>query len=157
MRRLLPVVLSLAVVLAAAGCGGNDDSTPVACLNGSGAYLRALEAVPAEVRLAGEVPISGCLAANQEAGELATVGDAMLDAATALNAEARKEHGGQANVELGYLIGAAQRGAEGTQGIHAELLRRLVAAATYSPGRQVLSKDFERAYREGFDAGLAEG
>lgn len=36
-------------------------------------------------------------------------------------------------------------------------MRRLMAAATYSPGREVLSKDFERAYREGFDAGLAEG
>jgi hypothetical protein len=157
MRRLLPTVLGLSVVLAAAGCGGADDSTPVACLSGPGPYLRALGAAPGEVRLAGEVPISGCLAENQEAGDLATVGDAMLDAATALNAEARNEHGGQANVELGYLIGAAQRGAEGTQGIHAELMRRLIAAATYSPGRQVLSKDFERAYREGFDAGLAGG
>ena len=36
-------------------------------------------------------------------------------------------------------------------------MRRLIAAATYSPDEQVLSKEFERAYREGFDAGLAGG
>jgi hypothetical protein len=36
-------------------------------------------------------------------------------------------------------------------------VRRLIAAATYSPGKQVLTKEFERAYRQGFDAGLAHG
>ena len=157
MRRLLPIALGLSAVLAAAGCGGTDDSTPVACLNGSGAYLRALEAAPGDVRLAGEVPVSDCLAENQGAGDLTTIGDAMLDAATELNAGARAEPGDDANVRLGYLIGAAQAGAEGTDGIHAELMRRLIAAATYSPGKQVLTKEFERAYREGFDAGLARG
>jgi hypothetical protein len=155
-RPVLPIALVLAGTLAA-GCGASDDETPVACLNGSAAYLKALEAAPGEVRLAGGEPISDCLAENQEAGELATVGDAMLDAATELNAGARAEPGDDANVRLGYLIGAAQAGAEGTDGIHAELMRRLIAAATYSPGRQVLGKDFEQAYREGFDAGLAGG
>jgi hypothetical protein len=157
MRRLLPIALGLSVLLAAAGCGGTDDSTPVACLSGSPAYLRALEAAPGEVKLAGEVPISECLAENQQAGELATVGGTMLKAATELNAEARADPGAAANVRLGYLIGAAQAGAEGTDGIHSELVRRLVAAATYSPGKQVLTKEFERAYRQGFDAGLAKG
>ena len=109
------------------------------------------------MKLAGGVPISDCLAQNQQAGDLATVGNAMLRTATALNAEARAEPGGAANLRLGYLIGAGQRGAEGTDGIHAELIRRLTAAATYSPGKQVLGKDFERAYRQGFDAGLAGG
>ena len=156
MRRVLPI-LAVCLGLLAAGCGETDDSTPVACLNGSGTYLRALEAAPGDVRLAGEVPISDCLAENQQAGGLATVGDALLGAATELNARARAEPGGAANVRLGYLIGAAQAGAEGTDGIHAELMRRLVAAATYSPGNQVLTKEFERAYREGFDAGLARG
>jgi hypothetical protein len=156
MRRS-PLIAALGLMLLVGGCGGTDDSTPVACLNGSGAYLRALEEAPGQVTLAGAVPISDCLTRNQKAGDLTNVGDAMLDSATALNAEARQEHGGAANVELGYLIGAAQRGAEDTGGIHAELMRRLIAAATYSPGRQVLSKDFEHAYRQGFDAGLAEG
>jgi hypothetical protein len=155
-RLLLPIALVLCAA-PAAGCGGADDATPVACLNGSRAYLGALESAPGAVRLAGGVPISDCLVKNQQAGDLARVGDALLDSATELNSEARREPGGAANVQLGYLIGAAQAGAEETGGIHAELMRRLIAAATYSPGRQILTKEFERAYRKGFDAGLAGG
>jgi hypothetical protein len=143
--------------IGASGCGGTDDETPVACLNGPAAYLKALESAPGKVRLAGDVPISECLAENQTAGDLETVGDATLEAATELNSEARAVAGGPANVQLGYLIGAVQSGAEGTDGVHAELVRRLLAAATYSPGRQVLDKEFERAYRIGFDAGREDG
>jgi hypothetical protein len=158
MRRLFPPpVLAVSLALLAAGCGGTDDETPVACLNGAGAYLRALERAPGEVRLSGGTPISECLAENQSAGDLGAVGNATLSAATALNAEARADVGGAANVRLGYLIGAVQAGAEETDGVHAELVRRLLAAATYSPGKQVLGKDFERAYRTGFDAGRSEG
>jgi hypothetical protein len=156
-RRLPPIALALSAALATVGCGGTDDATPVACLNDSGAYLRALESAPGAVRLAGDVPISDCLVENQQAGDLAGVGDELLDSATELSSGARREPGGAANVQLGYLIGAAQAGAEETDGIHAELMRRLIAAATYSPDSQVLTKEFERAYREGFDAGLADG
>jgi len=156
-RLLLPTLLTIFAALTTAACGTTDDRTPVSCLNGSGAYLRALEAAPGEVTLSGDIPISECLAENQQAGDLSAIGDALLDSATELNTRARAKPGGAANVQLGYLIGAAQAGAEGTDGIHAELVRRLVAAATYSPDGQLLGKDFERAYREGFDSGLAEG
>jgi len=103
------------------------------------------------------VPISDCLTKNQTGGDLATVGSAMVTAATKLNAEARAKPGGDANIELGYLLGAAQRGAERTDGIHAELIRRLTAAARYSPDNRPLPPAFGRAYREGFDAGEARG
>jgi hypothetical protein len=156
-RLLLPPALAVSLTVFAAGCGGTDDETPVACLNGSSAYLRALERAPGGVRLAGGVPISECLAENQSAGDLAAVGRATLDAATALNGAARADVGGAANVRLGYLVGAVQAGAEETDGVHAELVRRLLAAATYTPGKQELGKDFERAYRTGVDAGQAEG
>jgi hypothetical protein len=153
-----PIVIFLAlVVTVAAGCGERDDSTPVACLEGTRAYVDALGEMPGEVLLEGETPISHCLAENQQGGDLATVGEAMVEAATGLNAEARDEPGGEANVQLGYLIGAAQRGAEETEGIHADLLRRLVVAARYAPGDQPLPPAFVRAYREGFDAGRARG
>jgi len=153
---------SLTLALAAAacailGCGSPSDATPVACLEGSGAYLRALRAAPGEVTLDGETPVSGCLVENQEAGALAGVGTAMVGAATKLNAEARAEPGGAANLRLGYLLGAAQRGAESTDGIHAELLRRLTAAARYSPDNRPLPAAFLGTYREGFDAGQAGG
>ncbi len=101
--------------------------------------------------------VSECLPAGQKAGELASVGVGMLRAATRLNAEARAHPGGGANVRLGYLIGAAARGAEGTEGIHDELVRRLTAAARYSPGGRALPAAFLAAYRRGYDAGHARG
>jgi hypothetical protein len=140
-----------------AGCGAASDATPVSCLEGSGAYLAALKAAPGAVELHGGTLIGDCLVENQKAGDLATVGTAMVAAATRLNAEARAEPGGDANLRLGYLLGAAQRGADGTNGIHADLIRRLSAAARYSPDGQPLPPAFLRSYREGFDAGKARG
>lgn len=159
MRRpkLLALLLSAAFALAIAGCDGPSDSTPVACLEGDGVYLEALSAAPGEVKLRHKTPISACLAENQQAGDLATVGGATIEAATKLNAAAREDLGGQANLELGYLLGAAQRGSEQTDGIHAELLRRLAVAARYTPGDKPLSATFLETYEEGFDAGAARG
>jgi hypothetical protein len=156
MRAPFVILLALAVTFAA-GCGERDDSTPVACLEGTQAYVDALAGAPGEVQLGGETPIGECLAENQQAGDLATVGEAMVEAATELNAAAREEPGGEATLRLGYLIGAAKRGAEETEGIHADLVRRLVVAGRYAPGDQPLPPAFVRAYREGFDAGQAGG
>jgi hypothetical protein len=153
-----PLLLAaLTGLIAIAGCGGPDDSTPVACLEGASAYLRALEDAPGEVELGGTTPISDCLAQNQTGGDLATVGTTMLTATTKLNVGARAEPGGAANLRLGYLLGAAQRGADGTEGIHAELIRRLSAAARYSPDNRPLPATFLDAYHRGFDAGQARG
>lgn len=153
--RLVTVGACLVAVLA--GCGGQDDSTPIACLEGAAAYERALANAPGEVRLDGETAISDCLAPNQAAGELTQVGEALLEITTALNAEARAEPGGAANLQLGYLLGAAQRGAEESEGIHTDLVRRLVVAARYAPGKQPLSQAFLDSYEEGFDAGRSGG
>lgn len=158
----MPARCSIAILclaaLVLAGCGsGRDDETPVACLEGSAAYVRALADAPAAVELGAGVPISDCLAENQSGGALATVGEAMVGAATELNAEAREDPGGQANLELGYLIGAAERGAAKTEGIHADLVRRLVVAARFAPGDEPLSPAFKATYEEGFDAGRDGG
>jgi hypothetical protein len=156
MRCLLPLAF-VASLIVLGGCGSPDDSTPVACLEGAPAYLRALQDAPGQVELSATTPISDCLAQNQTGGDLATVGAAMLTAATRLNVEARAEPGGPANLQLGYLLGAAERGADGTEGIHAELIRRLSAAARYSPDNQSLPATFLAAYQRGFDAGRAHG
>jgi hypothetical protein len=156
--RLSFALICAAVATALLGaCGHSDDGTPVACLEGSSAYVRALAAAPDEVQLSGETPISDCLAENQAAGDLATVGTALVEATTKLNAAARSEPGGDANLQLGYLLGAAQRGADRTEGIHADLIRRLTVAARYAPGDQPLSPAFLAAYRRGFDAGHESG
>lgn len=154
--RSAAILAALAVLVA--GCGGqNDDSTPVACREETGAYLKALQAAPRAVTIGGETLISECLAENQQAGDLATVGEAMVAAATKLNTEARAQPGGDAAVELGYLLGAAERGAQKTEGIHADLIRRLTVAARFAPADDPLPGDFLDAYREGFDAGYARG
>jgi hypothetical protein len=150
-------VIFVGCLFALAGCGGQGDSTPVACLEGAGAYQAALKDAPGEVLLAGETPIGDCLASNQSAGDLARVGEALVETATSLNSQARAEGGGQAASELGYLTGAVQHGAEDSEGIHADLVRRLTVAARYAPGREPLSPAFLRAYRTGYAAGRSEG
>jgi len=157
MRALAAAALALAaLVLALAACGKQDDSTPVACLEGQDIYLAALGKAPGAVRLAGETPISECLVENQSGGDLATVGEAMVETATVLNGEARAEPEGPAPLRLGYLIGAAERGAAETEGIHSDLVRRLTVAARYS-GEGPLPPAFVSAYHEGFDAGRGRG
>jgi len=141
----------------ASGCGDQDDSTPVACLEGPAAYEQALEAAPGAVRLQGETPIGDCFAENQSGGDLARVGEAMIEVATDLNAEARTEPGGDAALRLGYLLGAAERGSEESEGIHSDLVRRLTVAARYAPAEEPLSEPILSAYREGFDAGHSGG
>jgi hypothetical protein len=155
----IPTTIALTCLLAAiaAGCGKQDDSTPLACREGKEIYLAALADAPGAVKLADETPISECLAENQQGGDLATVGEAMVETATELNGEARDGPSSSAALQLGFLIGAAQRGADSTEGIHTDLLRRLTVAARYAPGREPLSPAFLAAYREGFDAGHADG
>src|SRR4051794_29068744 len=155
--RLAAASLLTAVALAAFGCGSQDESTPVACLEGAPAYEKALKDAPGEVLLGGKTPIGDCLARNQTAGDLARVGEAMVETATSLSAEAREEDGGDAAVQLGYLLGAAQRGADSSEGIHTDLVRRLTVAARYAPDKQPLSPAFIRSYEAGYAAGRREG
>jgi hypothetical protein len=156
MRSALALAL-IAIVAGTAGCGATSDSTPVACREGTGPYLTALKGAPGAVELPDGTPLSDCLVENQQAGDLATVGGALVTVATRLNAEARAEPGGAANLQLGYLLGAAERDAEGTSGIHADLIRRLTAAARYSPDGTSLPATFLRTYQRGFEAGEAHG
>jgi hypothetical protein len=155
--RLLAVSSLAALALFVLGCGNQGGSTPVACLEGAAAFEKALRDAPGEVLVQGETPISDCLASNQQPGDLAQVGEAMVETATNLNSQAREEDGGDAAVRLGYLLGAAERGAASSEGIHSDLVRRLTVAARYAPGKEPLSPQFLSAYREGFDAGRSGG
>ncbi len=157
MRAPIAILAGAVTILAVAGCGASSSRTPAACLDGTGAYLAALGNAPGEVKLSDGVPIGDCLTKNQQAGDLATVGGTMVVAATKLNAAARADPGGGANLQLGYLLGAARRGAEHTGGVDAELIRRLTAAARYSPAGRPLPPRFTRTYGRGFDAGHSAG
>jgi len=155
--RVFAATAFLILIALFVGCGSADDSTPVACLEGAEAYERALSAAPDEVLLEGETLISECLTRNQSGGDITRVGEALIETATALNAEARAKPGGAANLQLGYLLGAVERGAEESEGIHADLVRRLVVAARYVPGKQTQPPGFYRAYRSGYAAGQKTG
>ena len=156
MRRTL--LLLLAAVFAVAGCGSADEGdTSDACLSGPTYFASALEKAPGAVRLPGGTPISGCLVANQSTGDLTNVGADLLQVATQLNAKARRDPGGAATVQLGYLIGAVTRGASDTHGIHNELFRRIEAAALYSPAGKPPPQPFDHEYRKGYAAGRQDG
>jgi hypothetical protein len=151
------VVAAVLGLTALAGCGEEEADTPDACLVGADAYVEALEDAPDPVLLDGSTPISDCLTPDQDPAELGEIGEEMIDAATDLNAAARRDPSGPATVELGYLVGAAQEGAAQSGGIHADLLRRLDAAARFNEGGRPLSASFERAFGEGYAAGQEEG
>jgi hypothetical protein len=149
------VALLAATIIVACGCGTKqNDEAPASCLAGNPAYLRSLERAPAPVRLAGTTPISDCLVPEQDAGQLASIGQEMIVAATKLNAEARRHPAGPAPLELGYLLGAVSKGADA---IHTDLVRRLNSAARFSQTGGTLPASFERAFGRGYAAGRQSG
>lgn len=139
------------------GCADRQKTTPAACLGGPDPYLKALAAAPAEVRLEGSIPISDCIVPNQTGGELAQAGSAIITAATRLNNEARTTTSHHAPIALGYLVGAVQKSAGHTGGIHADLVRRLDAAVRFDPGGLGLLGGFKEAFGTGYAAGQRDG
>jgi len=141
-------------ILSIAGCGSSqDDQAPASCLVGNEAYLKALERAPAPVLLGSTTPISDCLVPQQEAGQLANIGQEMIVAATKLNAEARRGSDA-ATLQLGYLTGAVSKGADT---IHTDLVRRLNSAAQFSQTGGTLPASFQRAFGRGYAAGHTSG
>jgi hypothetical protein len=136
-------------------CGNSqDDQAPGVCLVGNEAYLRALEKAPEPVLLGSTTPISDCLVPQQSQGQLASIGEQMIVAATKLNNEARRDPAGPAAVELGYLLGAVSKGADP---IHTDLVRRLNSSAHFSETGGALPASFERGFGRGYEAGRNSG
>ena len=124
-RRTLPLALvTLALSLPVAGCARGDEQLPAECTEGEDSLRAALEAAPDKVRLAGTA-ISSCLSEEADGAQLQVVGTSLVEAASGLAREARREPEGRSALELGYLVAAAHRGGASTQGVHSELLRRL--------------------------------
>ena len=154
MRRSSALLIPLALLVA--GCGSSDGGeTPAACLAGPAFYLKALQAAPDPVRLAGETPVSSCLVEDQSAGDLADVGASLVRTATLLSVAAQRNPGGEQTLRLGYLVGAVQEGASETSGIHTDLVRRIESSARHLGSRDKTS--FGRAYARGYAAGRSGG
>jgi hypothetical protein len=155
LRRPAGALLAALALIPLAGCGGGSSTeAPAACLVSDRGYLRALERAPGAVRLAGRTPISSCLVSEQDGGQLANIGQAMIVSATKLNAEARRDPGGPAALQLGYLLGAVSGGADS---IHTDLVRRLNSAARFDAAGGTLPAEFERAFGRGYAAGQRSG
>jgi hypothetical protein len=139
-----------ATILAGSGCARDrEGGIPAACSADAPAVERALTTAPRPVRLGG-VRLSACLGRSSAQGDLETVGSAWIGAASNLAALARRDPESGSATRLGYLIGAARRGAGRTQGIHTELLRRLELELAPVDTRS-------RAFRLGERAGRASG
>jgi hypothetical protein len=142
----------MAVGLAACGSKGST-SAPTACLDPPGAWLSALKSAPEAVRLGGDTQISSCFTGAESPDTAQTA----VKAATVLNAQARRDPGGQASVSLGYLDGAVHVGTAHVPS-EADLVRRVDTAARYNPhGGGSLGAAFEHAFGKGYAAGEATG
>lgn len=121
--RLAALVIGGALVLGACAREG-EPALPAACSAGPAAVRDALTAAPAPVRIDGTA-LSACFDDGSDGGEVQQVGAVYLTAAAELSSAAATEPGGTEAVQLAYLVGAVQRGASSSQGIHYELARRL--------------------------------
>jgi hypothetical protein len=145
----IAAVIGLVALLA--GCGGGSDvhvtNLPAACAGDFGALVKALGAAPGPVRVDGE-PISHCFTLSEDATDLQALGTSLLTAAQELGDKARA--GDQkAALELGYLVGAVQKGAK-RNGLGDEIVRRLEAETTIGAARKAA---YDRGLRAGSSAG----
>ena len=120
------LALFAATVLAA--CGAASAPLDGACLGSAGAIEHALARAPRPVTLPSGTRLSQCVANARSDADLQNAGAVLTRAADQLSAEARTGDAGAA-LRLGYLVGAARRGARRTAGIHAELQRHIERAA----------------------------
>jgi hypothetical protein len=120
----------IALLVGACGRQSGLDHAPGACVNGLASERvadmhSALAKAPGPVALSGGIRISDCLAHDSSSGEIQTVGSTLLSVTQDLVDASKRRRSDVALTELGYLIGAAHRGAARAQGVADELVRRL--------------------------------
>jgi hypothetical protein len=121
-------VLALLAAVSLAACGAAHDPLDEACLSGPDVIERALTRAPRPVTLPSGTPLSHCVSNARSDADLQSAGMVLTRAADDLSARARTGDT-DAALRLGYLVGAARRGAKRTAGIHAELQRHIERAA----------------------------
>jgi hypothetical protein len=140
---------SAAVVVVLAGCGG-ESKPPAGCSSGARTVLGALQRAPGDVTVDGAL-ISTCVRRSLGMGQIQTLGFTYV--AVANNELRRIPRSEAAALQLGFLVGAVRRGANKTNGVQLELLRRIeqVAGVDGPPGPRAA------AYRRGMAAGEDHG
>ena len=144
-------LVALAIALSVGGCSkdGGEADVPVGCKEGADSVRAALARAPARVDVAG-TPLSECFTRGSNGADLQQVGASWVAVAARLSDAARLRPDGPEALQLGYLVGAARRGASSTQGVHEELMRRIE--------QELAGVDRDSpAYRRGFEAGRTRG
>ena len=146
MPRAVCAALLAAALLAA--CSREDPpELPAACLGAGPDEVRAaLARVPAAVTLEG-TRLSECISGASDSADLQQMGAVYLAVATDLAPVARARPDGVAAEQLGYLIGAVERGSEGAQGVPYELVRRLEQEARGIEARSAMFRSGKRVGR----------
>jgi hypothetical protein len=148
MTRRLAALLACAVP-AASACGADEPPLAAACTQSSAAIERALQRAPVTVRLGDGTALSDCFANARTDAALQSFGVIAVGAAEHLGVRARRGDA-RAAVQLGYLVGAARRGARRSSGIQAELARRVARAAAFvDDGGAAASAALARGMRAG--------
>ena len=126
----LAAALATAVALPlAVGCG-DEAPLPQACAQATDAdVMRALEGAPAHAALADGTLLSQCVDRAEDDAELQTLGLVLVAVSDRLAAQAAGSRA--AAFRLGFLVGAAQRGAGPTGGTQGELVQRLQQAIAF--------------------------
>ena len=146
MRRCLALIL-----LGMWGCSEEGGPPPaVGCTAGADAVASALEAAPGEVTLADGARLSECVRDSDSDAELQSLGIVLTRVAEDLEAEAPEDP--DAALRLGYLVGAARRGAPSDSSLQFELVQRLQRSAGVE-----LPPASQRTLMEGLRAGEARG
>ena len=167
MRKSLAIAIVLpALVLPFTGCSdGRKVATPPACMAAAQDWVSALAAAPDKVLINEASPISDCVPKYQGAAQQQEVGDTAVEVATQLSAFLAAGRGGQggddfestaeAALMAGYLVGALEKGAAASGGIHDTLVQRVEAAATNHLDQS--SPKIRALYRRGRAAGQQTG
>jgi hypothetical protein len=123
LRKRPALALAAALALLASSCGKEKVTLAPVCTESDAKVLAALRSAPGAVALAGDVPLSECIDHARSDADLQSIG--FLYGNVARTLAERLPAGDAAAVQLGFLIGAVRRGAAHSNGIHAELVRRL--------------------------------
>jgi hypothetical protein len=124
MQRFWVTTTVLALVVAVAGCGTRTALLSPACTTDQAAVRQALRTAPEQVTLRDGTTLSHCISGATGDADLQNVGIIFFGVAEKLG-DAAARGDGLAAVQLGYLIGATRRGASRTNGVLAELQRRV--------------------------------
>ena len=142
-------VVCMLALLGLSGCGERTPPSQ-ACIQAQPAdVLQALRRAPAQVTLADGTPLSQCVRRTIDDARLQALGTALTTAADTL--AQRMSTSDAAAFQLGFLIGATDRGAAQAAGLQADLADRIAGAAPPDggPRRALLMRGRAAGLRDG--------